>query len=270
MFGGLVLAGGSAQAAGAKHGKSASAGKAPTLVNKRFKTAHGVQWGMSPIDVAKQYDRYFERAFLGKYKKAQPGPQRQMLDAELAGKQAELRRLVKFGSVPTGIDNTPLKGEYTYNNKEALSTLRLKSGTKRHFFFIQQRLWKVYSERKLGPKASVGSSFDDAVRKMTKKLGAPPAVHRRDFAKGRLYKVVEWTDGRTILRMVNREEEGLVGLVKVHTDTFNRLASLRTNQAKETGEIDSDVEMVTRKPDAGPVDPNNSAADAYIRKNRKN
>lgn len=241
----------------------------PTLITKRVSISHNVTWGMTPKEVAKAYDRYFEKKFLPLYKTAGPGPEREMLDAELAGKKAELRRLIKFGLTPTGIDNTPLKGEYTYNNREALATVKVGTKTKRHFFFIQEKLWKVYGERKLGPKSKLGKTFNEVVRNMSKKMGAEPFVTAPDFGAGRLYATAEWTDGRTVLRLVNREETGVLGIVKIHQDTLNRLAELRTNKAKDTGELDKEIEMVTRKPDKGPQDPNAGAADAYVKGKRK-
>lgn len=262
-----------AGSADAKSRKSKSAQAAvvagPTLITKKVSTAHNVKWGMNAKEVAKAYDLYFEKKFLPKYKVAGPGPERQMLDEELAGKKAELRRVIKFGLTPTGIDNTPLKGEYTYNNGEALATVTLGASTKRHFFFIKEKLWKVYGERKLGPKSKLGNSFKQVVANMSKKLGAEPFLTPPDFAVGRLYATAEWTDGRTILRLVNREEAGVVGVVKIQQETFLRLAELRTNKAKDAGEIDAEIEMVTRKPEKGPVDPNAGAADAYVRGKRK-
>ncbi len=259
--------------ADAKPRKAKSAKKAtvagPTLVTKRVSTAHKVQWGMTPKEVARAYDRYFEKKFLPKYKTAGPGPERQILDAELAAKKAELRRIIKFGLTPTGIDNTPLKGEYTYNNGEALATVTVGVRTKRHFFFIKEKLWKVYGERKLGPKSKLGKTFNEVVRNMSKKMGEEPFVTAPDFGAGRLYATAEWTDGRTILRLVNRDEQGVIGIVKVHQDTLNRLAELRTNKVKDVGEVDKEVEMVTRKPQKGPDDPNAGAADAYVKGKRR-
>jgi hypothetical protein len=259
--------------ADAKPRKSKSAKEAtvagPTPITKRLSTAHNVKWGMKPKEVAKAYDRYFEKKFLPKYKSAGPGPERGMLDAELAAKKAELRRVIKFGLTPTGIDNTPLKGEYTYNNGEALASVSVGKSTKRHFFFIKEKLWKVYGVRKLGPKSKLGKTFNEVVKNMSKKMGAEPFMTPPDFASGRLFATAEWTDGRTVLRLVNREEQGLVGVVKIHQDTLLRLAELRTNKVKDAGEVDKEIEMVTRKPDKGPLDPNSAAADAYVKGKRK-
>ena len=50
--------------------------------------------------------------------------------------KAEFRRSwIEFGNLPTGVDASPLKGEYTYKNKEAMMSIQ-RGGKTRYFFFI--------------------------------------------------------------------------------------------------------------------------------------
>jgi len=110
----------------------------------------GLRWGMSPAQLAELYDREIDRRYVPLYEKAQPGPQTSRLDASVASaKQAFRRSKIDFGDLPTGIDSTALKGEYSYKNGESMMQMTRSSGNQ-YFFFINDRLWKVYDEVPLG------------------------------------------------------------------------------------------------------------------------
>ena len=69
------------------------------------------------------------------YKRTLVGPKLKEVDAALAEqKQAFRRSEVAFGTFPTGIDNSPLKGEYSYKNNETMMSLT-RHGMTRYFFF---------------------------------------------------------------------------------------------------------------------------------------
>ena len=54
------------------------------------------------------------------------GPKMKEVDAALAEqKLAFPRSEVDFGNLPTGVDNTPLKGEYSYKNNESMMSLNV-------------------------------------------------------------------------------------------------------------------------------------------------
>src|SRR6188768_4595495 len=90
----------------------------------------GLRWGLTLEGVAKLYDKVFEEEYLPLLRKAQPGNEMLALEDEQKNKQGILRRgRVDFGNIPTGVDQSPLKGEYSYNNAESMATLRLRSGT---------------------------------------------------------------------------------------------------------------------------------------------
>ncbi len=238
----------------------------PTPVTATIPVPAGLTWGMSTKELAAAHDKYFEKAFLPRFKAAQPGLERTALEAELAGKQAEARNIIKFGAVPTGIDNTPLRGEYTYNNEEALVTVGLEGGVRRHFFFIQDKLWEIYDERPIGEGSKLGATFADVVSSFGRqKLKAEPFVTPANLDIGRLYTTAEWTDGRTVLRLVNREQEKKVAIVYLHQETLQRLPELRTHKAQEAVEVDPEISMLTRKADDAGSDSNASVADAYVK-----
>jgi len=216
-------------------------------ITKKFRLApKGLQFGMSNEGIAKLYDRVYDAEFLPLYKKVQPGVRMQALDAELADKKGALRRSrVEFGSLPTGVDQSALKGEYSYGNRESMSRMTLRNGTVRSFFFFEDRLWKVYDEHKLREGGSLGASYEEAVKNLTKKLGSAPKTQAADFKKGRSFDEAMWSDGETIVRAVNREP--VLGLVYVDKSVQDRLPQLRRNKIADPHVMDKDVASATRK-----------------------
>ncbi len=208
----------------------------------------GLKWGLSNEAIAKLYDKVFDDEFVPLYKKAQPGPQMTALDVELEQRKQVLRRgRIEFGALPTGVDNTELKGEYSYRNNESLSRLKLRSGTTRNFFFFEDRLWKVYDEHALRKGGSLGETFAEAVQILTKRFGVPPILLEADFAAGRPFDEAIWHDGVSYVRMVNREHAKIVGVVYVDKGVQDNLATYRKAKVEDPNAIDGDVERVTRK-----------------------
>lgn len=221
--------------------------EAGTITKKIALAPKGIQWGMTLEAVAKLYDRIFDEEFLPLYKKAEPGTAQQALDTELSEKKALMRRnKVEFGKLPTGVDNGPLKGEYSYNNGESMSSVTLKSGTKRYVFFFNDKLWKIYDEHKLRQGGPLGENFKEAVGILTKKFGGTPVVLQADFAKGRSFEEAVWKDSSTIIRAVNREP--VLGMVYVDRSVQENLPSLRRNKPVDPHAMDREVSDVTAKP----------------------
>jgi hypothetical protein len=214
----------------------------------------GVAWGMTVKQLSEAYDRAIDEEFRAEYKKASPGVQMKRLDAMVAEQKSQFRRSrVDFGALPTTVDATPLKGEYTYNNKETLLTVE-RNGTTRHLFFIQDLLWKIIDEHNLGDASPYGKDFQAAVVKLASVFGVPGRVLPPDPAKGQYSTVVDWKDGRSHFRAIERSDTSFA-LVYEDLDTLARLASLRPNQAAEASLIDPDVADVVRRDDAPPAPP---------------
>ena len=208
----------------------------------------GIRWGMSLENLAQLYDKIFDEEYTALYKKAEPGTQMQALDAELADKKALLRRnKIEFGRLPTGVDQGPLKGEYSYNNGESMSRLKLKSGTERVVFMFDGKLWKIYDEHKLRAGGTLGATFKDAVAILTKKFGTAPVVVQPDYAKGRNFEEAHWKDGTSYIRAVNREP--VLGMVYADRNIQESLSTYRKNKAENPSAMDRDVSDVIRKPD---------------------
>jgi hypothetical protein len=214
----------------------------------------GVAWGMSPKQVAALVDKVLDEAYVPLYKKTSPGVKMKALDAQLAEEKNAFRRSrIDFGKLPTGIDATPLKGEYTYQNKESLLLLT-RDGVRQHFFFIQDKLWKIIDDQTLSETSPYGKDFPGAVVKIATKLGASVRVTPPDPDQGRFVTEVDWKDSTTHLRVIERGETA-VALAYEDLATLGNLAALRPNNPVATDGIDPDVAAAVRKDDAPPAPP---------------
>jgi hypothetical protein len=162
----------------------------------------GLKFGMSLEQIAKLNDKDLDTEFKKKFLAASPSQSLQV-EEELRDKKAVFRRTrIEFVDTPTGIDQSALKGEYSYGNKESLARMpaRTRDDGKeipaRHFFFFNDKLWKIYEEHKLGPKSNLGADFDAAVKKLSKVFGGEPQKAAADFQKGQSFDEAVWKGRR--------------------------------------------------------------------------
>lgn len=213
-----------------------------------------ITWGMSPAQISTVYEKVLDEEFKPKYKKVQPGAAMQALDAELAERKAEIRRsLIRFGTVPTGYDATPLKGEYTYGNKEAVMNVT-RDGRERYFFFIQDKLYKVVDEHKLGDGKPWGKNYDEAIGKLKDYYGVAGRVREPDATNGLSAKEADWSDGKGHLRASMRSDTA-IGLIFEDEAMVAQLPGMRTNKLHDATAMDPAVNDILRKPDAPPGPP---------------
>jgi hypothetical protein len=205
-------------------------------------------------DVYNKLNGLFDREYAPQLAKLQPGVQQQQLEADRDSRKANFERsFTQFlGGSPTGYDVTPLHLEYTYDNGEAVQKL-FKDGKNRYFFFIKDRLWKIYDEIPLRADGALGGSFQDAVTKLNTLLGVPARIRAADASQGLERTEADWQDGKTHLRAVDRSSEHVVGIVLVDRQTESNLASLRTNKPKDPFALDPSIAALTKK---GVSDPN--------------
>ena len=207
----------------------------------------GLHWSLTLEGVAKVYDKVFEEEYLPLLKKAQPGQEMSALEDEQKNKQGILRRgRIEFGTIPTGVDQSPLKGEYSYRNSESMATLRLRSGTERHFFFFSDKLWKVYDEHKLTKGGTLGENFEEATKILAKRFGAPGKLVPADYDKGQPYDEVQWRDPDKLIRAIDRGN--VLGMVYAEKAVQDNLAQYRKNQPQDLHEMDKDVAAATAHP----------------------
>ncbi len=231
-----------------KKAKKAKAGK----IAKTIQLApRGLKWGLSNHQIANIYDKHFDAAYGEMLARAPLGPQTQALNSELEDRKDLIRRsVIGFGEQQTGVDATPLKGEYSYRNRESMSKVTLVGGTTRYFFFFGDSLWKVYDEHKLKGGGPLGATFSAAVEVLTEKFESPPKTLEADYDRGRNFEEAQWTDGTTLIRVVNREHEQIVAVVYVDESVQKKLPTMRKNRPRKEG-IDRAVDEAT-----SPASPN--------------
>lgn len=217
----------------------------------------GLKWGASHAEVTKQFTQtngVIWKDYDEKLAKARVGPEQTALEAEREqAKAAFTRSFIEFKDTPTGYDTTGIKNEYTYKNKEALMWIQ-RQGKKRYFFFINDRLWKMYDEVPLAEGGPMGKSFIEAVNKINAQLNAQGRIQQADPAKGVHATTVDWKDGANHLRAIDRSGDNTIGIVIEDSGTLSNLAALRPNKAADPNEIDPSIKAVTGGTNR--VDPN--------------
>ena len=207
----------------------------------------GLRWGLTLEGLAKLYDKVLEEEYLPLLRKAQPGNEMLGLEDELRIKQGILRRgRIEFGDIPTGVDQSPLKGEYSYRNAESMATLRLRSGTERHLFFFSDKLWKVYDEHKLAKGGTLGENFEEATKILSQRFGVPGKLVPADYDKGQAYDEVQWRDPEKVIRAVDRGT--ILGMVYADRTVLENLGQYRKNKAEDLHAMDKDVAAATAHP----------------------
>jgi hypothetical protein len=241
-----------APAAAEKPEKAAKGGAA---AKKIALSPEGLKFGMGLEAIAQLYDKVFDAEYLPLYKKATPGPETEALDAEIKQRKAEVRRSkVDFGNTPTGVDQTSLKGEYSYANGESMARLTLRSGTERYFFFFNDRLWKVYDEHKLKKGTPLGENYAAAIKTLQTKFGGAPKKAPANFDKGQNFDESVWTTSDMVIRAVDRDS--IVAVVYADREVQEDLPKRRRNRPKNESAMDPDVAAALKKnePPPGPKD----------------
>ena len=229
----------------------------PTPVSSLASMMNGLRWGMNHADVTKMFNEnggVIWKDYDAKLAKARVGPEMTAIEAEReSAKQAFSRSFIEFKDVPTGYDATGIRGEYTYRNRESLMWITREGKPKRYFFFINDRLWKMYDEVPLTETGALGKSYIDAVNKMNAQLGASGRIQGADADKGIAATTVDWKDGSSHLRVTDRTSDRLAAVVLEDNGTLGNLASLRPNKAEDPTAIDPTIAAVTK---GGLSDPN--------------
>ncbi|MFO0547517.1 MAG: hypothetical protein U0271_03960 [Polyangiaceae bacterium] len=255
---GLFVAGGSSVYAGEKGGakkpdKPAATSDAPATQKPITVQPKDLAWGIDKKKLGAIYDKVIEKDYAARYKRTQPGPSLDALDAEVNEKKNEFRRnIVDFNDVATGWDSTPLRSEYTYNNKESMMWID-RAGKTRYFFFINDKLWKVIDAIKLGEKSLWGKTFEDALGPFKKTYGVDGRSRAADVAQGRPFPEFDWKDSTTQVRAVDWGNDQFA-IAFQESATVSQLASLRKNKdTTQVSGVDAKVKDVGRGPDPDPT-----------------
>jgi hypothetical protein len=226
----------------------------------------GLHWGMSHAELVNAFNRpggIFDGEYAPRLARMRPGTQMQMVEADLNNRRATLANsYVRFEDDPLGFDSTPIHPEYSYHNNEGMLWVR-RLGTKQYFFFFGQaagnsdRFWKIYDEVPLRAGGRLGATFEEATAKLSTAFG----VRGRTLAAGTdtpevgklAATTVDWQDGTSHVRLIDRSDEHLVGVVMEESSTRARLAELRPNHPVDPFALDPSTAAVTQH---GVSDPN--------------
>jgi len=250
-------------------GPAGKAGKGEaTPVSSLVSMMDGLKWGMSHADVTKTFTEnggIIWKDYDAKLAKSRVGPEMTALESERDGaKSAFGRSFIEFKDTPTGYDATGIRGEYTYKNRESLMWITRDGKPKRYFFFINDRLWKMYDEVPLTETGPLGKSYIDAVNKMNAQLGASGRIQGAEAEKGINATTVDWKDGSSHLRVVDRSGDKVAAVVIEDNGTLGNLSSLRTNKTEDPTAIDPSIAAVTKgglsDPNAAKTSPSGSAS----------
>ena len=252
----------------AKAGAKAKEAPIPAIDKKVKLSPDGLKFGMTIEEISKLYEGVLDKEFVPLYQNTEPGPRMSELDSELADKKLlVLRNKVEFGSLTSGLENTPLAGEFTYNNNESMTQFPTRAGVHRYLFFFGNHLWKVYDVHKLGKKDKLGADYAAAVDTLTKQLGKPPRVRKADPSAGRSQDSADWEDKETIIRL-NDRGDGTSALMYIDRKTEENLGKYRTNTGGDKDTLDRDVSDVTKHEGDKVDDKNKNVTDAYSKKKK--
>jgi hypothetical protein len=215
----------------------------------------GVAFGMSAEDVAKLYDRWWDKQFIPRYQKTNPGPKTRELDFDLAEKKKVLRRVAIFDGRTTSFDKAEFREEFAHGSDETMTSSKLvrhqpgepkdAKGTPytRRFFFFQDKLWKIYDEYHLDAASPWGADFKEA----TARVEATLKGAKRTRGPESQFENVTFDAGDTRVRLVKLAADK-VAVVRADAALTKAVLDRRAQQAKaaDSAELDDDIQAVIR------------------------
>jgi hypothetical protein len=227
----------------------------PTVASLGGMLEKGVHFGMSHAQITNVYNKIggiIDIDVAPLLAQVQPGTEMQNIKAAADAKKAAFASTwTEFGDLPLGFDSLPIKHEYTYKNHESVQKIA-RNGRVRYFFYINDKLWKVYDEYALGPGSPLGGSYAEAIAKLNSALGAAGRSREAGSTPMMDFNETDWVDKRGHLRALDRSAK-TIALVLEDLPTLNRLASLRSNTLADPTAIDPSITAVTK---GGVSDPN--------------
>jgi len=115
----------------------------------------------------------------------------------------------------------------------------------------------VYDEHKLTKGGTLGENFQEAVKILEKRFGAPGKAVPANYDKGQPFDEVQWRDPEKVIRAVDRGN--ILGMVYASSKYVDNIGQYRKNQPEDLHEMDKDVAAATAHP---PVDPAKARQDA--------
>jgi hypothetical protein len=213
-----------------------------------------LKWGLTIKETAKAIDAMLDADYKPVYQATSPGIKMKQLDLRIAEEKSIFRRSqIDFGTLPVALDSTPLKDEYTYRNKESMLTFSRK-GEKYHFFFIQDRLWKIIDEFDYSEKSPKGKNLQDVAVKLSTMYGVAGRVIPPDPAKNIFITVVDWKDATTHVRLMERHDAA--GAIAYEDNaTLGNIDALRANKPVVEDDIPPEIRALKQEESAPPGPP---------------
>lgn len=218
----------------------------------------GVEWGWSRQRTLRYLRERINEEYRPLIREAPGAIEEDNMRAEMG---RAVRRIMdsyfEFNGRVSGHDSNNLRGEFTHNNQEAMMMRRMPDKDE-YFFFIQNRLWKVYKQFRA--EAVAGASFEDYGAQMVERFG-PSSIHEGQLYPeiGRETRWYEWRNATTRLRFI--DNGSTFALVFEDLATVANLATLRPNAPRQRDAPHPLVDAVTADPDAEVQDPHADVAD---------
>jgi hypothetical protein len=241
--------------AGAKAEKAAAEKAAPAAPAVPLEV-DGVAFGVGAEDVAKLYDRWWDKQFVPRYQKTNPGPKTRELDFDLAEKKKVLRRVATFDGRSTSFDKSEFHEEFVHGNGETMTSAKLSRrpaadpketktiGYTRRFFFFHDKLWKIYDEYKLGEGSPFGADFKEATLRVESALGKSAKKTRGPQSE---LENVTYDAGEQRVRVVKLPSDR-IAIVRSDNALAKDVLDGRTQLEKsaEPTDLDDDIQAVIR------------------------
>jgi uncharacterized membrane protein YgcG len=214
-----------------------------------------LRWGMSPEETFNHLKRQVEEGYRERLTQAartdtiQEDRLRQQMGAEIRRIRSTF---VRFRGDASGWDTSFIRDEFTHGNNESMMLWRDDAThSQRYYFFINDRLWKLYQA--FDASVFAGAGFDQFSEAIQGRFGR--GVQRSGaLVEGRPpAQWVEWQDASTRLRAIDQTRfYGFFCLVFEDKATVQQLPQLRTHTVDRGSGGHALVDSVTREEDAQP------------------
>lgn len=201
-------------------------------------TLGALQWGMSKTDLLKLLKAQIRAEFEQRIKVERDIMRQDAIYQEFKERAQRLgENFVAFEGPKSGWDVSPIAGEFTRDNREAMLVVAGK-GTRDMYFFIHGKLWKWY--REIDREAVDPSDTTEALKR---RFGdGKPQRDRRDESNVP-YPGMTWSDGTTRVSSLHRGAETCLIFEDMHT--LENLNKLRFRaQASANNSSDKVIDMI--------------------------
>lgn len=241
-----------AEAQRARRGRGRRAAAAPQEAPESAAIAPALgefQWGLSPAETFNHVKAQIEQGYRERIALAArtDAIQEDRLRQEMTNEARRVRgTFVRFRGEASGWDTSFIRDEFTHGNNESMMVWRDEvTHSQRYYFFINDRLWKVFQA--FDASVFAGVNFAQFAEAIQGRFGR--GVERTGVLVegGPSTQWVEWQDETTRLRAVDHTRfYGFFCLVFEDKGTVGRLSQLRANTIARGSDGHALVESVLR------------------------